>query len=178
MSRQLPALRLQPLDGRHLDSVRAVVNDPEVARFTRFPAPAPDSFVQEWYARYTAGRQAGTHEAFAAVSPDGSFLGLALAPHIDVEGREMELGYLVPADQRGRGVATELLRQLTDWAFADGNALRASLVIDAQNLASQRVASRAGYLLEGTMRCTYFKQGLRSDVQIWSRLPSDPPPAG
>jgi len=44
-------------------------------------------------------------------------------------------------------------------------------------VASQRVAVRAGYTLEGVMRSTYFKPGAeRSDVQLWSRLPSDPFP--
>ncbi|MEO6702712.1 MAG: GNAT family N-acetyltransferase [Jatrophihabitantaceae bacterium] len=171
-----PQLRLQPMTERHLADFAGVVNDPEVARFTRFPAPAPDTFAREWYARYEAGRLAGTHEAFAALDPDGRFVGLALAPHLDAEAREAELGYLVPVEQRGRGVASELLRQLTDWAFAEREILRAGLVIDVENVASQRVAVRAGYRHEGTMRSTYFKQGLRSDVQIWSRLPSDPPP--
>ena len=85
----------------------------------------------------------------------------------------MELGYLVAPAARGRGAGTEMLRQLTSWAFTDGGALRASLLIDVANVASQRVAVRAGYTLEGVLRSTYFKQGLRSDVQLWSRLPSD-----
>jgi RimJ/RimL family protein N-acetyltransferase len=169
-------LRLQLLDESHLPSVQAVVDDPQVARFTRFPAPAPATFAAEWYARYQAGRLAGTHEAFAALSPTEEFLGLALAPGLDAETREAELGYLVPAAHRGRGVASELLRQLTDWAFRERAILRAGLVIDVANVASQRVAVRAGYLHEGTLRSTYFKQGLRTDVQIWSRLASDPPP--
>jgi len=28
---------------------------------------------------------------------------------------------------------------------------------------------------EGVMRSTYLKQGRRSDTELWSRLPSDPP---
>lgn len=166
-------LRLELLAESHLPSVQAVVNDPQVARFTRFPSPAPHDFVSSWYLRYVEGRRDGSREAFAAVDLDDRFLGLALAPHIDPIAQEIELGYLVSPNERGRGVATELLRQLTCWAFTSGNALRVSLIIDVANTASQRVAARVNYLHEGTMRSTYFKQGLRSDVQLWARIAPD-----
>lgn len=172
------SLVLVPLTIDHLHHVEALANDPAVAQFTRFPVPAPDGWVREWwYPRYEAGRLDGTREAFAAVSTDdGSFLGLALAPVIEPEAAEMELGYLVAPAARGQGVASEMLRQLTDWAFGPGGALRVALLIDAGNAASQGVARAAAYQLEGTMRSSYFKQGMRSDCQIWSRLASDPAP--
>jgi RimJ/RimL family protein N-acetyltransferase len=165
-------LCLELLTEAHLDDVEGVLGDPDVLRFTRLPDPAVPGYSVQWYSRYQAARLKGTAEAFAALAPDGAFLGIALAPHIDPEAREMELGYLVAPAARGRGVGTEMLRQLTSWAFAAGT-LRASLVIDVANVASQRIAVRAGYTLEGVLRSSYFKQGMRSDVQIWSRLPSD-----
>jgi len=170
---RMVSLRLEPLSSAHLDHVRAIADEPEVARFTRFPVPVPDGWVDEWYQRYETGRSDGTREAFVAVSEDGTFLGLALTPSINAEEAEMELGYLVAPEMRRQGVGGELLRQLTAWAF-DAGAERLVLLIDADNVGSQRVAQAAGYQLEGTMRSTYFKQGQRTDCQIWSRLPSDP----
>lgn len=170
-------LRLELLTEAHLPAIQQIADEPEVARFTRFPSPAPADFAARMYARYLAGRQDGSREAFAAVATDdGRFLGLALAPQIDAESGELELGYLVVPAERGRGVASELLRQLTDWALTERAALRLSLLIDVANVGSQRAAIRAGYQLEGVMRSAYFKQGLRADVQLWSRLPSDPVP--
>jgi RimJ/RimL family protein N-acetyltransferase len=174
--RDMSELRLEPMTEAHLEDVEQLLADPEVLRFTRLPDPAVPGYSVQWYGRYQAARQKGTAETFAAVAPDGQFLGVALAPHIDAEAREMELGYMVAPAARGRGVATEMLRQLTSWAFTEGQAMRASLLIDVVNVASQRVAVRAGYTLEGVLRSAYFKQGRRSDVQIWSRLPSDAPP--
>jgi RimJ/RimL family protein N-acetyltransferase len=168
------AVQLVPLQEGHLDSVAAAAGEEQVARFTRFPVPIPDGWVRSWFDGYLAGRAAGTREAFAAIDPgDGRFLGLALAPHIDAEGQELELGYLVTPAERGRGVAAAVLVQLTEWAFGDRAAVRLSLMIDADNLASQAVARHAGYRLEGTLRSAYFKQGLRADCQLWSRLNTD-----
>jgi RimJ/RimL family protein N-acetyltransferase len=168
---------LELLTERHLDAVGECMRDPEVLRFTRFPAPPEDGYPRRWLDRYLAGRRDGTLEAFAALDPSEQFLGLALAVHIDAEAAEVELGYLVAPGARGRGVGSELLRQLSDWAFANLEALRLSLIIDVANLGSQQVARNAGYQHEGTLRSTYFKGGLRSDVQIWARLRSDPAPA-
>jgi RimJ/RimL family protein N-acetyltransferase len=35
------------------------------------------------------------------------------------------------------------------------------------------VAERAGYVYEGTLRSVHFKQGIRQDMEVWSRLPDD-----
>lgn len=169
-------LRLELLTEAHLAEVERLLDDPEVLRFTRLPDPPVPGYSLEWYGRYRKGRIDGTAEAFAAIGPDGEFLGIALAPHIDRQASELELGYLVAPAARNRGVGAEMLRQLTSWAFTERGAMRAALMIDVANLASQRVATRAGYLLEGVLRSSHFKQGIRSDCQIWSRLPSDPEP--
>jgi RimJ/RimL family protein N-acetyltransferase len=169
-------LRLEPLSESHLAGLERLLDDPEVLRFTRLPDPPVPGYAADWIARYATARAEGRGEAFAAVDSDGTFLGVALAPHIDHESRELELGYMVAPAARGRGVASEMLRQLTTWAFTEHGALRAALVIDVANVASQRVAVRAGYRLEGVLRSTYVKQGMRADVQIWSRLPTDPEP--
>jgi RimJ/RimL family protein N-acetyltransferase len=151
-----------------------MLDDPEILRFTRIPEPTPDEFPEEWIARYEDGRRDGSREGFAAIDGDGRFVGLALAPTIDREGAEVELGYIVVPHARGRGVATEMLRQLTRWAFDEAGALRIALVIDVENAASERVAERCGYVREGVLRSSHVKQGIRSDTAIWSRLPSDP----
>jgi RimJ/RimL family protein N-acetyltransferase len=169
-------LRLEPLSARHLDDLDSLARDSDVLRFTRVPEPPPPGFARNWLARYEAGRRDGTAEGFAAVDGDGTFLGLALAPDIDVEGRQLELGYIVAPTARGRGVATAILRQLTRWAFAEAGAMRAYLLIETGNAASLRVAERCGYVQEGVMRSVHVKQDRRADLTLWSRLPSDPEP--
>jgi RimJ/RimL family protein N-acetyltransferase len=166
-------VRLVPLGETHLDDVAALLADSEVLRFTRIPEPPPPDFPRQWVARYEKGRGDGTNEGFAALDADERFLGLALAPEIDREGREVELGYIVAPGARGRGVATEMLRQLTEWALAELGAMRISLVINVDNPASERVAERCGYVREGVMRSIHLKQGMRVDASLWSRLPSD-----
>jgi PPOX class probable FMN-dependent enzyme len=174
---RLGELRFVPLSEDHVEALEQLVADPDVLRFTRVPEPVPQGFVRAWIARYEEGRRGGTREGFAVVGEDGRFLGLALAPVVDRETRTAELGYIVAPAARGRGVATESLRFLTDWAFAEAGSERAELPITTDNEASRRVAARCGYAYEGTLRSHYVKPGLRQDTEIWARLAGDAPAA-
>ena len=147
-------------------------------RFTQVPVPPPADFPLRWIERYEQGREEGTREGFAFVDEsDGGFLGIGLAVRIErEEARTVELGYIVAPEARGRGIGAEALRQLTKWALDDLGALRVELRIAVQNEGSKRVAERAGYVREGVLRSFYFKDGMRQDTEIWSRLPTDPEP--
>ena len=106
-------MRLEPFADEHLPALDALIADPVSLRFTRIPEPTPPGFARLWLDSYEAGRRDGTREAFAAIDDDDRFLGLALAPEIDRDAREAELGYVVAPEARGRGVATAMLRALT-----------------------------------------------------------------
>ena len=172
----MDSIRLELLSEAHLGAVAAMLSDPDVLRFTRVPDPTPPDFPQTWLETYEAGRRDGTREGFAAFDGDGRFVGVALAFGIDRDEGEAELGYIVAPAKRGRGLATAILRALTDWAFAETGVERIRLVVDVENPASLRVAERAGYVREGVMRSVYFKNGRRIDAWLLSRLRSDPAP--
>jgi RimJ/RimL family protein N-acetyltransferase len=169
---------LAPLDHAWLEDVEALLADCDVLRFTRIPEPPPPGFARHWIDLYMEGRTQGTRDGFAAVDDAGRFVGLGLAPRIDRAGGETELGYIVAQHARGKGVATEILLLLTDWAMAEKQAERLVLVIDIENRASGRVAERCGYQREGVMRSIHVKDGRRAGATLWSRLPSDPGPPG
>jgi RimJ/RimL family protein N-acetyltransferase len=165
-------IRLVPLDESHLDALEPVVTDPDTVRFTRIPEPVSPGGARRLFERAEEGRRDGTREGFAIVDDSGEFLGLAVAPTIDRDALTAELGYMVAPAARGRGVATEGLRQLTEWAFGEGM-LRLELLISVENAASKKVAERCGYTREGVLRSTYLKPGRREDTEIWSRLATD-----
>ena len=166
-------IRLEPLGESHLADVAEMLRDDDVLRYTRVPTPVPPGWERSWLEAYEDGRSDGTREAFAIVDADGAFLGLGLAFAIDREGRQLELGYVVAPRARGRGVATRALELLTEWAFRELDPLRIELWISTSNEPSKRVAERAGYRLEGLHRSVHFKQGIRDDFEVWSRLASD-----
>ena len=168
----MTTIRLVPFGEEHDAAFTAMIADTEIARFTPLPQPVPPGFAATWRRRYDERRPA--RENFAVVDEDGTFLGIAVAPMVDHEARTAELGYAVVPDARGRGVALEALRQLTDWAVGQGMQ-RIFLLISVENTASKRVARRAGYRFEGVLRARYVKPGVWEDTESWSFLPADSP---
>jgi RimJ/RimL family protein N-acetyltransferase len=161
------------LSAEHVEGLDALAQDPEVQLNTYVPSPPPADFGRTWLEQYERGREEGTREGFAIVdAEEGSFLGIAVAVRLDEAASEAELGYILAPEARGRGAATEGLRLLTDWGFARG-LQRLELRVDGDNEASKRVAERCGYTHEGVLRSVYFKEGRRSDLFIYSRLPGD-----
>src|SRR3954451_23074661 len=122
-------MRLVPYSADHLEAMATLIFDADVRRFTGFPEPPDREWLPSMLERYEKGRAEGTRIAWAILDDDGTFLGLGLAPRIDTERREVELGYAVAPAARGRGVATWVLAELTRWAFEELGALRAELII-------------------------------------------------
>lgn len=84
---------------------------------------------------------------------------------------ELELSYILySGDHRGRGVATEAVTLLTGYLFQQKKVNRIRLVIHPENVASMRVAEKAGYTLEGVARGAFFNQGRNHDVEVWAIL--------
>jgi RimJ/RimL family protein N-acetyltransferase len=168
------AIRLEPLAESHLEGLAALGHDVDVQRYTYVPSPWVDGFERAWLKRYEQGHEDGTRAGFAIVDEaDGAFLGLIAFVRIDREGREAEAGYIVAPQARGRGIAVRALCMLTDWALQELELERVELRISAGNFASERVAERCGFVREGVLRSVHFKQGLRSDLAVYSRLASD-----
>jgi ribosomal-protein-alanine N-acetyltransferase len=67
----------------------------------------------------------------------------------EVEGHaEIELVYVLAADSWGRGYATEIAIALRDYAFRELGLRRLISLIEPENIASMRVAEKAGMAFE------------------------------
>jgi RimJ/RimL family protein N-acetyltransferase len=167
------AIRLEALTAAHVPVLLPLTADSDVVRFTRIPPGADETFARGWIKRYEEGWDDGSRAGFAIRARDGGFLGFAAFVELNLERREGELGYMVAPAARGRGIAPRAVALLTRWGFDELGLIRLELRIDAQNLASERVAERSGYRRDGVLRNVHFKEGLRCDLAIWSRLSQD-----
>ena len=183
----MPILRVPTLRDRVIELARLsqsdladmldLTDDDDVRAYTRVPVAADEAFAGSWIARYEAGWGDGTCAGFSVRDhASGAFLGFAAVVDLELEERQGELGYIVAPAARGRGTATRALRLLTRWCFDELELERIELRIDPRNVASQRIAARVGYRLEGVLRNVHLKDGLRCDAGVWSRLRDDPEP--
>ncbi len=82
-------------------------------------------------------------------------------------------GYWIARDARGRGIATEALRLVSGWVLTELGVERLELVTEPANLASQRVAEKAGFQREGLLRRYLHVKGERRDCVMFSLLRED-----
>jgi RimJ/RimL family protein N-acetyltransferase len=123
-------------------------------------------------------RRAGKLLYLVIAADDGGYLGEILlfvrAPEA-AEAGTGEIAYVVAPAARGRGIASEAVTLLSAWAFARLGLARLQLSIRPDNVASRRVAEKAGYRYEGTLRSVKLIRGVRVDAALYSLLPGDGP---
>jgi RimJ/RimL family protein N-acetyltransferase len=96
--------------------------------------------------------------------------GIGFARGSDVERFSAEIGYWLGEQFWGRGIVTEALTLVTDYAFRSFNLLRLFALPFADNIGSARVLEKAGYIREGTLRCSSVKYGVSRDQHIYARV--------
>lgn len=96
-----------------------------------------------------------------------------------LEGRQAEVGMWLRTSWQGHGVGTEVLRAVLRWGFSPAwGWLRLSWRCDDDNLASIRVAEKAGLHCEGVLRhqASPAAGGPRRDTWCFAALASQPAP--
>lgn len=154
-----------------IPAIAAACVDADIVRFIpAIPVPYTEADARAYVARAAteSATEAQRHMAIVDAS-DGAFLGA-----IEVRlGGDGSIGYWIAPAARGRGIATRALVLLSRWAVTDGGVERLELTTHQENLASQLVAEKAGFVREGVLRSHIrFREGRRDSV-LFSLLPSD-----
>jgi RimJ/RimL family protein N-acetyltransferase len=161
-----------------LDDAAALVrriNDPAVAAFLDLiPQPYEHADAFAYLTGCDEGWRTGASSNFAVFVDriDGAAGSVGIR-WTEIDDGAAEIGYWVAAEARGRGVASTATRLAAGWAFAAEPRLeRLQLRADVENVASNRVADKAGFTREGVLRSARRNARLdrRVDFAIWSLL--------
>jgi RimJ/RimL family protein N-acetyltransferase len=161
---------LRPWREDDAPAVHDACQDPEIQRWIPV-IPRPYTY-DDACAFVTGARRSGRHE-FAIVE-HGRVVG-SIALRVD-GGKSCRIGYWCARHARGRGIATRGLRRLCRHALDDLGLDRLELITDRDNVASQRVAEKAGFQRMGILRGHLLHpDGHRRDSVLFSLLaPNDP----
>ena len=143
-------------------------NNIAIARNLRDRFPHPYRIEDaEWYIAHVAGREMQT--SFAITVDDVVVGSISLMPGDDVERRTAEVGYWLGEEFWGRGIATEALRGITEYAFRTLHLTRVFAVPFTTSVSSVRVLEKAGFICEGRLRRSAIKNGQILDQWIYAR---------
>ena len=146
--------RMRPMRPSDAELVQQYVSDPEVALTTgEIPHPYPDGAAIEWISTHDDLRKKGQLEIFAIVERDSDLLVGAIDLRRGEFAHIHEVGYWVAREQWGRGICTEAVKALVDFAFErDEKLMRIFAYSFPENPASARVQEKAGFQREGLLR--------------------------
>ncbi|MFF5219274.1 GNAT family N-acetyltransferase [Micromonospora sp. NPDC000442] len=162
-------------------TVRAAFACPDIQRWHVRRMDSDDE-ARGWIAHW-AGRWANESDASWAIvrSTDDQVVGQVGLRTIMLSEASAQLSYWVLPAARGRGVAVRAVHTLTSWAFGTLRMNRLFLVHSIANSASCRVAHKAAFGIEGTLRGYLRHTDGWHDVHIHARLRTDagtPPEPG
>ncbi|MDA1055667.1 MAG: GNAT family N-acetyltransferase [Planctomycetota bacterium] len=123
-----------------------------------------------WVEGRPSAWERGENWSFVIVDSSGRLLGTCGFHRLDSLHGVGELGYWVRSSLTGLGIATEATRNLCQWAFAEKGLHRVEIIMSMENIASQRVAEKAGAVREGVLRQRLLLNGRRHDAALFAVL--------
>jgi RimJ/RimL family protein N-acetyltransferase len=133
----------------------------------RFPHPYTEQDAEAWLALACADPD----KAGCAIEVEGLAVGgIGLVPLADVHAKCAHIGYWLGEPYWGRGIMTDAVRAVTDYAFSRRGFLRLEAPVFAWNPASMRVLEKCGYQREAIMRKSVFKDGEVIDSMLYARV--------
>ncbi|MFD3684131.1 GNAT family N-acetyltransferase [Nocardiopsis sp. NPDC058631] len=171
-------LRLRAFVEADIDDVHASCTDGELQRWIPIPRPGAHytrEDAERWCREIAPGmRTGGEGQQWAMVEREsGRLVGAIGLVRTLWPAMNTEVGYWVSPWGRGRGYATEAAVAVSRWAIDQGF-LRVEIKAGTGNTGSRRVAERAGFTPEGVERSAMPLHEGRTDLAVYSLLPSDP----
>jgi [ribosomal protein S5]-alanine N-acetyltransferase len=115
-------------------------------------------------------RSRSPETTFAIAVDDEAVGSIGFVLHRDVERVSAEIGYWLAEPFWGRGIATEAVRIVSDYAFKTCNVLRLFALPFADNARSTRVLEKAGYTREAVLRSSSVKAGVPRDQALYALI--------
>ena len=168
----LPAaqgLLLRPWGPADAPAFLAAYADGEIRRWHTRRHPRDEADVREWFDAYRQDWEREKAAHWAVARDDGEVLGRIALLGFNCYDGVVGFAYWVLPAARGVGVATRAVTALSVWALEEAGFYRLELGHSARNYASCRVATKSGYLLEGTKRSAAVHDDGRHDMHLHAR---------
>ena len=165
----IPGCHLRPWRGddkpalvRHANNANVWRNLGEI-----FPHPYTEADADTWLA-FAAQPKTGIH--FAIEFQGEAVGGIGATPREGIGCQTGHFGYWLGETQWGKGIATAAARATVAHVFLETNLARLEAPVIAWNPASMRVLEKVGFVREGVLRRSVFKDGQLTDSVIYALL--------
>ena len=162
-------IELTSLFSEDAPELAEVANNPKVALYLRDSFPQP--YTVEHAREFIKLMNEGNIQSVFAVRYYGEMAGIAGAHLLtDVQKKTAEIGFWFGEKFWNRGIATEVCRQITTFAFTYFDIIKVQAEVASPNTASARVLEKNGFKLEGTLRKSFHKNDQDWDLLVYGLL--------
>ncbi len=144
---------LRPVHRSDAPSICANARDREIGRYTHVPHPYR---IQNAYDFIRGVRRWERRKQVVALGIEeketGQVIGIINIFHIDRKNRHAEVGYWLGKKYWGRGIMSEALYLMLEYAFREMKLVRISAKVFHPNTASAMLLEKAGFKLEARLR--------------------------
>ncbi|MFE5736149.1 GNAT family N-acetyltransferase [Streptomyces celluloflavus] len=169
--------QLRPWRAADAEALAEATRDPDIRQWNRPGQLTPDDArarIARWRERWASEQSA----LWALAGPgEGPAVGLIGVADFDLAGGSAELLYWLLPAARGTGAMSDAVLRVSRWALDDLGLHRLRLTHSVANPASCRVAAKAGFTLEGTMRSALLHADGWHDEHLHARIRGDAWPA-
>lgn len=163
---------LRPWQPHDAVAVRQAFNDSDIQRW-HMRRIDDEHEAQRWIDGWADRWAAETDAGWAIADSSDRVVGQVSMRTIMLLGAQAQLSYWVMPDARGAGIAARATAAVAHWAFSTLGLHRLHLVHSVANEPSCRVAARAGFHLEGTLRDYMLHADGWHAVHMHARLRTD-----
>jgi RimJ/RimL family protein N-acetyltransferase len=168
---------VRPLAAGDVESLHAAVLESREAVGRWMSWCQPDYAARDaegWIAHCRRNWDAGLDREFGIFdASSGEVLGCAGINQFNRVNNFANLGYWVRTSRVGRGVASNAVLMLARFAFGELKLTRIEIVAQVDNVASRRVAEKAGCRFEGIARNRILYRGQPRHAALYSLVPGD-----
>jgi ribosomal-protein-alanine N-acetyltransferase len=162
-------IRLRPIEQDDIRDIYHMVNDPNIAgEFDAFQL-ASWGEVEKWFRE-----EVGPNEFTVFIierNEDKAKLGIVVYYTVHAVMQNLEIGFQLHSEsERNKGYGTEAVKLIVEYLFQTRNIQRIQVTTDVENLASQRVLEKNGFVREGEMRKALFRNGSFHNTYLYSIL--------
>lgn len=154
---QTPRLICRPLTVADWPFFLALQQDPQVMRYVT-DARGEEEIRQAFESRLPDWQPGAPHWLCLVVCDKTARTPYGLTGYLQREAESGEVGFLLTPAAQGKGYGRESLRAVCEYAFTTGGLRRLTACVTEGNLASRHLLEKVGFVLEGTLRESYFLQ--------------------
>ncbi len=172
-----PAVTLRGRTDADLDALYAIASDLDTWEERNPGRPAVPT-REAWRSRLSEREADPGSDISFVIDVDGEAVGRVDVFDISEIARHAEIGIALVPSARGKGIGSEAMSKILDFAFTRANLRRVHLEVIASNTAAIRVYEKAGFVVEGRQREHAWVRGRYEDIVRMGLLRAEWTPRG